>query len=114
MKLFKRMASGVLSVIMTLTALGTVSGLAAENKTASGLDFSTSVGDDVAYITPDSADKISIIGTAPSVTTRRGKKCWTVKDVKRMYFDIDDSFAYMVDDGSTFDFEFEYSSENNG
>ena len=43
------MASGVLSVIMTLTALGTVSGLAAENKTASGLDFSASVGDDVAY-----------------------------------------------------------------
>ena len=73
MKLFKRMASGVLSVIMTLTALGTVSGLAAENKTASGLDFSMSVGDEVAYITPDSASKISIIGTAPGVTTRRGK-----------------------------------------
>ena len=108
------MASGVLSVIMTLTALGTVSGLAAENKTASGLDFSASGGDEVAYITPDSADKISIIGTAAGVTTRRGKKCWSLKDVKRMYFDIDDSFAYMVDDGSTFDFEFEYSSENNG
>lgn len=107
------MASGVLSVIMTLTALGTVSGFAAENKNASGLDLSASGGDEVAYITPGSADKISIIGTAPGVTTRRGKKCWYLNDVNRMYLDIDDGFAYMVDDGSTFDFEFEYSSENN-
>lgn len=80
------MASGVLSVIMILTALGTVSGLAAENKTASGLDFSASVGDDVAYITPDSANKISIIGTAARCDNKTRKEMLVIKGCKAYVF----------------------------
>lgn len=111
MKVFRKIAASALSVVMTLS---TLSGFAADNKTNITSSASVTTNTEVAYITPDSASKISILGTVPSVTNRRGKKCWYINDVKRVYFDIDDSFAYMVDDGSTFDFEFEYSSEANG
>lgn len=76
-------------------------------------------------ITPSGGSGIKIIDPAtgaektPDIINKYGSEAWVIKRPEfsefqanpgagRLYFDIDDSFAYKVDDGSVFDFEIEY------
>ena len=67
-------------------------------------------------ITPNGGSGIKIIDPAtgaekaPEVINKYNSNAWVIPKGERLYFDIDDSFAYKVDDGSVFDFEIEYTA----
>ena len=61
------------------------------------------------------------IGTSDKIKyfSRQGAKSWFMDNNSKqessfMYFNLSDSFANCVDDGTAFDLEFEYYSQNNG
>ena len=67
-------------------------------------------------ITPNGGSGIKIIDPAtgaekaPEIINKYNSNAWVIPKGERLYFDIDDSFAYKVDDGSVFDFEIEYTA----
>ena len=87
-------------MIMLLPSVFLSADAAIKEKTVS---VSPSGGSGITIIDPATGNE-----KAPEITEVYDSQAWVIPKGERLYFDLDDNFAYKVDDGSVFDFEIEY------